>query len=263
MKRMVILDLRGGAGATTIAANLTLALNAIDQKAHVIDINEDNLLRLHFNMDPTNLDGWAKRILNGGVWWEAAYQNNREVTFVPFGAFTQNQVVEFAHQTLNNRQGLDDVFHVVNGSKQQWQVMLFPPANQLTLAHYSLLKNVDQVLLVVKADVQNYSALLQGNAYRSLLEYCKPKLLVSQYQPASEISHDMLLVLQNEFAKQYLPVVMHYDTSVAESIASLSSVLQYAPYSQATQDYHALAFWCLSQVGREKLKIDQGSNNHV
>lgn len=255
MKRMMIVGLRGGVGATTIAANVTLALKTIGQNVHAVDLNSENLLRLHFNMDPNSLDGWAVRKLKEQPWQEAGYQNNKNIAFVPFGWLTPDQHTDLENKILNHSFALQDIFSAEEIPEQEWQVMLLPSANMLKESHYSLIEQADMVLLVVTPDTHNYSALLQGGAYQQLQSYCQPKLLINQYHPASEVNHDMLLVLQNEFSQQYLPVVMHHDMAIVESISSLTSVLQYAPYSQAAQDYHALAFWCLSQTGRIKSKV--------
>ncbi|MFV0576416.1 MAG: cellulose biosynthesis protein BcsQ [Vibrio sp.] len=265
MKRIVIVGLKGGVGATTIAANLTSALNSIDQTAHAVDLTRNNQMRLHFGMNPNDGDGWALKVLANQSWRDAAFQNQREVSFVPFGTVTQAQFDEIHHYAQQHEQGYADIFQIpklksTKKSSYQWQVLLLPPVDQLDESHYPLLAQADRVFVVVKSDIQSYYALQQNYAYHRLLAFCgednKPNLLVSQYQPANEMSRDILLVLQHEFAQQRTPVEMHFDMSVAESIAALTSVVYYAPYCQATQDFHALAFWCLSQIDHRQWDID-------
>lgn len=73
MKRIVIVGLKGGVGATTIAANLTSALNSIDQTAHAVDLTRGNQMRLHFGMNPNDGDGWALKVLANQSWRDAAF----------------------------------------------------------------------------------------------------------------------------------------------------------------------------------------------
>ena len=86
----------------------------------------------------------------------------------------------------------------------------------------------------------------------------QPKLLINQFQPTSSISRDLQLVMEHEYENNLVPIVLHSDTAIAEAIANLKSVLESAPYSQAAQDYHSLAFWCLSHLNQSSLET-----NHV
>lgn len=258
MKRIVITGIRGGVGATTVAANLTMAVHSIDQQAHAIDMNPANLMRLHFCMDPNNTDGWAIRKLNGETWQQAGYQNKRHISFVPYGLVSDEQHQKVMADFQQHPAALVESFAFGASAfelEKHWQVMLLPDISSLNECHYSLLKKADLVVCVMRTDIQSYLSLQKNRHYHKLLKACQPKLLINGFQPASPISRDMQLVFQNEYERNLIPVLMHDDTAVVEAVANLSSVLEEAPYSQAAQDYHSLAFWCLSHLNQAKSVI--------
>lgn len=255
MKRIVITGIRGGVGATTVAANLTMAFHSIDQKAHAIDMNPANLMRLHFCMEPNNTDGWVIRKLNGETWQQAGYQNRRSISFVPYGLVTEEQYQKVMADFQHHPAELGDSFALSPSASElekHWQIVLLPEISSLDECHYSLLKEADLVVCVMRTDIQSYLSLQQSRHYHKLVKACQPKLLMNGFQPASPISRDMQLVFQTEYDRNLIPVLMHDDTAVVEAVANLSSVLEEAPYSQAAQDYHSLAFWCLSHLNQAK-----------
>lgn len=246
MNRIVVTGLRGGVGATTVAANLAAALHAIEQQVHIIDLSPLNLLRLHFSMELANPDGWARRMLNGESWMQAGYQNARQVSFVPFGHLDRQQRDALIAQLDAKPAGLIDMFSVSSSADNQWQIILLPEVKLLEPRHYALLGSAQLVLCVTRPDIQSYVHLQQSHSYQTLLSHCQPRHVFNLFQANSAVSCDMLLVFQQELAEKCVPVVLHQDTALAEAIADLATVIDHAPYSQATHDYHALAFWCLS-----------------
>lgn len=260
MKNIVVTGIRGGVGATTVTANLTMAFHSIDQKAYAIDANPDNLMRLHFCMEPDNIDGWMIRKLNGEKWQQAGYQNSRQISFVPFGQVNEEQNQKVVTNLQHNPNDLVESFistHVTSEMKKEnWQIVLLPEISLLDVYHYPLIKEADLVICVMRTDIQSYFSLQQSRYYQKLLQHCRPKLLMNGFQPFSPISRDMKLVVQHEYENELVPVLMHDDTAITEAVANLTSVLESAPYSQAAQDYQALAFWCLSYLNEAHLEDD-------
>lgn len=261
MKRIVITGIRGGVGATTVAANITAAFHSIDQQAHIIDMKADNLMRLHFCMDPMNTDGWMVRRLNGEAWTQAGYQTNRQIPFVPFGQVTKKQSFQLTNELREAPNGLAEAFEITNATPEwnkHWQIILLPELPALEVYHYPLIQQADLVICVTRTDIQSYLSIQQSSHYQHLLKMSQPKLLINQFQPTSSISRDLQLVMEHEYENNLVPIVLHSDTAIAEAIANLKSVLESAPYSQAAQDYHSLAFWCLSHLNQSSLET-----NHV
>ena len=73
------------------------------------------------------------------------------------------------------------------------------------------------------------------------------------------MGRDFLLVFKKELDTQLIPVVLHKDTALVESIANLTTVQHHAPHSQAAKDYQLLAFWCISHLAA--LGTDSGKES--
>ena len=60
MKRLTMRAMRGGLGATSLLADLALALHEQGERVLLVDLSPDNMLRLHFNVDIGLESGWAR-----------------------------------------------------------------------------------------------------------------------------------------------------------------------------------------------------------
>ena len=254
MKRIVITGIQGGVGATTVAANLTIALHSIEQKAHAIDMNPTNFMRLHFSMDPNNNDGWMLRRYHQEPWQQAGYQNHHQIPFVPFGELTeaqyQQQLTALQQQPMTLLNNISPE-NKEAASKSDWQIILLPEITSLQNFHYPLLDAADLVICVIRPDIQSYLSLQKNRHYQALHEKHNIKLLMNVFNANSEVSRDLQLVIKHEYKEMIIPTLMHFDTAVPEAVANLTSVLEAAPYSQAAQDYRSFAFWCLAHVNQE------------
>ncbi len=63
------------------------------------------------------------------------------------------------------------------------------------------------------------------------------------HRPDSTLAEDILGALRRQFAGQVVPVVVHEDEVVREAASFGQPVVEYAPQSQARQDFEMLADW--------------------
>jgi chromosome partitioning protein len=63
------------------------------------------------------------------------------------------------------------------------------------------------------------------------------------HRPDSTLAEDILGALRRQFAGQVVPVVVHEDEVVREAASFGQPVIEYAPQSQARQDFDMLADW--------------------
>jgi chromosome partitioning protein len=63
------------------------------------------------------------------------------------------------------------------------------------------------------------------------------------HRPDSTLAEDILGALRRQFAGQVVPVVVHEDEVVREAASFGQPVIEYAPQSQARQDFDLLADW--------------------
>lgn len=254
MKRIIITGLRGGVGATTVAANLIQSLVALEQSAHVIDMRPENLMRLHFALDLSTTDGWAKRWLSGESWKNAAYISSGDLPFVPYGALTVDEIDSVTQRLTELPHGLLDVFPSQPEVADEWQLILLPSVNELNHRYTALLDSADMVLCVINADIQNYTYSQQSAFFQCFNQRHHPYFLINGYQPLSENSVDLSLVFKQELAEQCLPMLLHHDTSIPDACSQLRNVIQYAPHSQISQGFNELAFWLLTHFSAKTME---------
>ncbi len=258
MKRLLFVSLRGGAGATTISANLTQALARIKKQVLAIDLSPESLLQLHFGLPFDEKQGWALNVLNNKPWCEAGYQSPQGTSFLPFGRLNAQEMRQFS---FNNDQFIAmlgrETLHVSENKAELWQVF---HGHLSDLALDSLIESIDMVLVCLTPDAPSYAALqhwLFTQDATQLKKSNKLRFLINQYQPETEFSRDMTLVLNTELDELVTPVVIHRDTVLSECVANLTTAQQFAPSSQAAKDFQSLAFWVVSALSKGRLEASK------
>lgn len=254
MKRIIITGLRGGVGATTISANLIQALVQLEESVHAIDTRSENLMSLHFALDFSVKDGWPKRLLSGESWKKAAYISNHNLSFVPYGLLTVDELKTIKQEVASLSHGLLNVFPSQPEIENEWQLMLLPSVNELDDIHTALLDSADMVLCVINADIQNYTYSQQNASFHCFNQRHHPYFIINGYQPLSENSVDLSLVFKQELAEQCLPMLLHHDISVPDACSQLSNVVKYAPHSQISKGINELAFWLLAHFAAKTME---------
>ncbi len=254
-KRIIIAGLKGGEGATSVTANLANAFERLNQKTLSIDCTKMNSLKLHFSTKMEISQGWGINAINNHVLEEAAFESPQGVKFFPFGDLSFQQMQEFEttkrhifKTLLNELINVEDTF--------QWQLILLEHIIENQNEYECLLDSADLICLVLTPGPSHYHLLQQKilnsniNLYQQ--EYlAKTRFLVNQFHVESTVSRDFLMVLQKELTMRLVPVYLHYDPTMIESLANLTNVMHYAPQSLLAHDFQALAYWYLSSFSSE------------
>lgn len=268
MKRIIIFSSRGGTGATSVAANLTSALNAVGQSSYVIDMNPQNVLRLHFAMDIHDANGWAVEAANHALktetlqagqlssseinqaWLGSVYSSKRQVAFAPYGNLDAAQSQALAQALQDQPNLLAESLTPPTSKAEAWQLILLPALEVMQAAHYALCQSADLVLCVGCADFQHYALLPNSQPLQNLAKVCDVQVLLNRVEATASYSRDMRIIFEQEL-ESLVPVYLHQDTSINDALLNLMPVIDYAPYSQAARDFNSLAFWCMSLLNRE------------
>jgi cellulose synthase operon protein YhjQ len=253
MNRIVIVGLNGGVGATTVTANLSHALLLLSKETIAVDLAELNVLRLHFTMDINSSDGWTKHFANNKCWTEACYESPQKMRFIPFGTLDSSELEHYHEHKEAWITKLSTELSAVDMSDEHWQVIHLRNLEHNQSANREILQSADLVIIVINPDPINYYLIHNSSQYFTDLKILvgdvkKIKLLINNFQPESEVSQDFRLVLQKEFINKLLPISLHRDTTVIDSIANLTNVHINSPHSQVARDYQSLAFWCVSHL---------------
>ena len=249
-KRIIIAGLKGGEGATTVTANLAIALERLNQKTLSIDCTKMNSLKLHFCTQIKMSQGWVINAINNHALEEAAFESPQGVMFFPFGDLSFQQMQKFE---MTKRQIFKMLFNELSKVEEtfQWQLILLDHIIENQDEYEYLLDSADLICLVLTPGPSHYHLLHQKifnqdiNLYQQ--EYLsKTRFIVNQFHAESTVSSDFLMVLQKELKMSLVPVHLHYDPAMIESLANLTNVMNHAPQSLLAHDFQALAYWYLS-----------------
>ena len=70
MKKIAVLNQKGGVGKTTTVANTASALARMGKKVVVLDMDPQAHLTIHFGIDPEQTEAGAYRVLTQGAYFE-------------------------------------------------------------------------------------------------------------------------------------------------------------------------------------------------
>ncbi|MBD2857681.1 cellulose synthase operon protein YhjQ [Spongiibacter sp. KMU-158] len=244
MKTLLFSGCRGGVGNSSVTANLAATLQKNGHQTLTLDLNDSNTTSLYFGIDPRSSRGWGQALLDGHDFSNAAFQSNDGRWMLPYGSlkleerYRLNAILsskpELLSKTLAKLKGVD--FLIIDCptiSTQKWAWAEYQYLKELFTLNARLITTLtpsapDYSLLKNHPDWRDYSALL----------------LLNMQRPESQLHHDLRLVIQTEFHEQILPIALSQDITVAEACAHLQTVVSYAPASQASKEFLALAHCC-------------------
>lgn len=237
MKLMTVGTLRGGAGATTVAAMAAEALVGQGARVLLLDACPENMLRLFFPIAYEAQDGWAHA---PQAWTEQAFEVQERLVLCPFGqpadgaqALNADAAVEFWMQSLPRLAPEFDWviadIGVIGPGSASWRRTAFMD------------------LIVLNPDIGTHVRMGQS----SLLAP-ESRLLINQFDPARKLSADLVLDWRVRYADQLLPVFVHRDEALHEALAKRMTIADYMPRSAAALDFSALAVWALAQPRLEQ-----------
>lgn len=236
MPIVTLQGLRGGTGTTSITAALGWALFQLGESVLVIDASPDNLLRLHFNVSYHDNRGWARALSDGKPWSEAAFRYENRLEFLPFGQLTEQELAALNHRF--QQQPLWWQQQIVSLSSEHYRWVLFDlPAGGSAVQQ--AIHSVPAInICTVTADAASHVLLHQKTLPKN------SHILLNRFMANSVIQQDLHQLWLNSLPG-LLPLMMHHDEAVAESMAAKQPLGEYQADSLAAQEVMTLAGWCL------------------
>lgn len=238
MKRSIIAlsGLRGGTGTTSIAAMLADSLRRLNQSVLVIDLNESDLLRLHFNIPYAATHGWASVADTALAWMDQTYQIDPLLWVLPYGyhALAHNNPDEHA-----KRRWIEDLPHQLLTTKglPQW-ILLDLPVNK---TEFKALYEASALhLLVVEPDMAAHILLGQYAWFN------QTRIMVNGHNPSFAANEAVLIDWQQRYRSRMVPVHLHVDAHINEALGHKMPATTYFPESSAAQNMQSVATWCLT-----------------
>lgn len=242
MKLVAVKGLFGGAGTTTVAANLANAMRRRKHPVVALDLCATNSLRLHFGMpigDPRGLfrSGHLVEDLR-----EAAFETENGLIYLPHGEIDEQPDQSDIEGILERLYELLQRFE----SPQELVVLIDVPNSESTILKW-LTSHAHVMLHVLTPEPRVYPALRyfsritwpqiqhQGLHHAMLLNQCAPHL---------ELSRDIADLLRRELEPQLLvPTFIQRDQHIPEAFATQQSTFDFTLGAQANVEFVAIAEW--------------------
>lgn len=242
MKVISTWGLRGGVGTTSVVAMLAHALHDLGEKVLVIDLNPSDMLRLHFNVPYTDDHGWVAAGVRNAPWHQHTYAVEDGFWLLAYG----RQGVQACDET--------SVFTV--DSDQFWCRELAGLSRHFTWVLFDLpaaatgfpqLRSRSDLDIVVVGPDAGCHILLDSTQLSEATH-----IFVNKYDPAHQLSNDLLLDWRYRYSRALLPVLMHRDEAVNEALAMKTVATRQSRDSAAALDARTFAAWCIAQRGAQE-----------
>jgi len=257
MRRIAVINQKGGCGKTTSAINLSGILASrghrtllvdMDPQSHCaaglaipegrvdLDIGDAMLLR-----EPRSLD--KSRLL---------WRISRNLDLAP--SRTKLAGLESARGGLSDMPEKESrllrVLDVLSGDYQACCIDCSPSIGLLT---FNALVASTEILIPVETSYFSLQgAAKQVTAIRSLAKRlgirCPFWLLPTIHDETSALAKDLLAELRRRYAEHVAPVVIRYDPALKEASSFGQPVIEYNPSSKGAEDYARLADWLISSA---------------
>lgn len=236
-----IQGIKGGAGATSIVSGLGWALNALGKAVTLIDFSPENILRLHFNHPYDNKAGWAYALFYKSPWERQGFRYCHNLNFLPYGQLndpSQRNIEEKLSQDDNFCNNL--VLKLKKHHPNQWILCDIPSRNSYLSVQGRTA--CDNLIMVLNTDAQSQAQLTRLKFDSSYM------FLINRFLCQSELQNDIEAVWQDRLSN-ILPVVVHEDQALFESLAQKSPVGLGSKDSMVANQMLSLATWCIANLG--------------
>ncbi|MGL4315106.1 MAG: cellulose biosynthesis protein BcsQ [Pseudomonas sp.] len=233
--------IRGGVGTTSLVAALGFALQQMEQRVLLVDLQPRNLLGLHCNLELGAAQGWARADVqeHQGAWDEALLQVVGQLFLLPFGRLDDAGLISLTQRWQSHpgewRQRLEHLHEHFD-----WVLLDLPQAPPGVPAALPMLPDESVQVRVLEADAACHALLSVEGAGDG-------HLLLNRFDPVSQLQRDLLLLWRERWQGRLLPQVVHRDEAMASALAWKSPVGYYAQDSLAAHDVRSLATWLLAQ----------------
>ncbi len=241
MRVVAFKSLFGGAGATTVMANISTALQRQHHVVVAVDLCSTNVLRLHFGM-PLKQDGGLFTQHSSAVsdLRHAAFENSDGVIYIPYGQPSHDQADEINTAQL---EGFYQELETLCKGKSAWLILNLPTT--LTPLAMWWLAKADLLIHVLTPEPRAYPALQQFIQHSDLDEVeVSSFFLFNQVATHLELNRDIFDLLNFELqAELIIPTAVQRDQHVPEALATQQSVFSYAAGAQANIEITAVTHW--------------------
>ncbi len=265
MRRIALINQKGGVGKTTVTANLGAALARAGKRVVVVDLDPQANLTLYLGVELAGGEPSTYRVLTG----EASFESALRATTTPNLRILPTDIhlsgAELEISGTKGREGLLrralDVWRTEHARRRPGEepadYVLYDCPPSLGLLSLNALSASDEVFLVVQTQ---FLALQGMSKLVEVIELVKQKLhpglkltgiVPCLYDSRMRLAREVLSELRHYFPAQVFRTPISTNVKLAESPSFAKTIFEYAPESIGARDFASLAHEVLTQEALE------------
>jgi cellulose synthase operon protein YhjQ len=247
MKTVAFISGKGGVGKSTVCANLAVALGKRGKKVAVIDLDPQNSQRIHLGLGVEEIAGLVRE----GITVESLFDSPFGVFFIPFGRASEEDLEAFRSELIGKPEWVRNRIASLVSCGFDYVFLDTPPGASAYLEQ--ALVAAHKAVVVILPDAASFltlhktsSLIDQYTADRA--DFQGAVRLINQMPTESRLGHQVRDAIYTDVSMPVVPLVVHKDAAVAQSLAFERPVLEYEPGSMASLDFQYLADWFLDSM---------------
>jgi chromosome partitioning protein len=242
MRRISIINQKGGVGKTTSTVNIGHALSLLGHRVLVLDMDPQGHLATSLGLEHRDAAGVDAVLLDNATLAQVAIEMRDGLTLVPAGP----RLAEFefvanggAKRGWLLNQALDEY-----GKDLDFVLLDCPPSSGLLVMNALLASQ--EVLVPVSGDYLSLDGLsrfmgIQDHISRTLKRNTREWIAVTRFNERRRLSRRVHMTLLEYFPGKVLATPVRETAALAESPSAGKTIFDYQSKSRGAEDYRALA----------------------
>jgi len=252
VRSIAIINQKGGCGKTTVAINLAAVLAARGRRTLLVDMDPQAHCALGLAVPDAQIDRSICEVLRVGLnglvsITDIVWQVSRNLDLAPSTMALAGLEQELAGEPDKDRR-LRQVLSTVS-DQYDFCVIDCPPS--IGLLTFSSLLAADEVIIPVETGYFSLQGSIKQEATIQMLAQrighrARVKILATMYDVRTKLAREILAELRRHFSDRLLPVIIHFNSKLKESISFGQPITEYDAASRGMQDFDKLAAWLMA-----------------